>query len=444
MSTSLRDKLEEANRKVSALESDAATKWSAFESARDEFAKSSASPTDTSSDEFKSVDEAGKAHDAIADELHNAKVAREAIAQMVAKERGAGHRDNGNGAPAGGGIPAELRKAAREVGIRIAESDEYRSAVESGIFGSEGKIGRVALGKAWEREELKTLITSDPTSAGSLIAPDRQGIYPMLNRPLTLLELITVGQTDSNLVQYVKQTLRTNNAGAQATEGGAKPESAYAFTLVDEGVKTLAHWVPAVKQALEDGGQLRTIIDGALRDGLNDAAMQQVVNGSGASGNIKGILNQTGIAAPAPAAADGPLERVHRGITAVRLANMEPRAVGFHPLDWEKIRLQRDASGATAGTGQYLMGSPLESALNLTVWGLIPAVSTAIPQGTAVVGDWRQAILWLRSGVQVLASDSHLDYFTHNMVAVLAEFRAAFGVPRPDAFAKVDLAGAGT
>lgn len=442
---SLRPKLEEANTKVSALEADAATKWKAFEKAREDYLKSGADPTDTASDAFKTLDDAGKAHDAIADDLHNAKVAREALGQMVAKERG--HGGDAKAAGAGGrvpGIPAELLERALEVGLRVAQNPEYRSAVGGNVFKGNGKIGRVALGKAWDREELKTLLTTDPASAGAFLTPDRVGYYPMPQRPLTLLELITIGQTDSRLVQYIKQTLRTNAAGPQVTEGGAKPESAFAMALVEEAVKTLAHWVPAVKQALNDVGQLRTIIDGELRSGLDQYVMNEVISGPGTGGRLKGILNQTGIASPAALAADGNLERIHRGITAVRIgAQREPSAVGLHPLDWEEIRLRRDDSGAAAGTGQFLMGSPLASALNLTVWGLVPAVSTAIPQGTALVGDYSAAVLWLHSGTEVLASDSHADYFTHNMVAVLAEMEAAFGVPRPDAFAEVDLAGTG-
>ena len=37
-------------------------------------------------------------------------------------------------------------------------------------------------------------------------------------------------------------------------------------------------------------------------------------------------------------------------------------------------------------------------------------------------------------------SDSHADFFTRNLVAVLAEMRAGFAVFRPSAFVKVTLA----
>ena len=64
-------------------------------------------------------------------------------------------------------------------------------------------------------------------------------------------------------------------------------------------------------------------------------------------------------------------------------------------------------------------------------------MTAACPDDTGIVGDWRQAALWVRDGVQVLASDSHSDFFTKNLIAILAEMRAAFGVLMPKAFCKV-------
>jgi HK97 family phage major capsid protein len=73
----------------------------------------------------------------------------------------------------------------------------------------------------------------------------------------------------------------------------------------------------------------------------------------------------------------------------------------------------------------------------LTLWG-VPVITTPlIAAGTALVGDFKQAILWAREGVTVTASTEHADFFIKNLVAVLAEGRWAFGVPRPAAFCKV-------
>jgi len=48
-------------------------------------------------------------------------------------------------------------------------------------------------------------------------------------------------------------------------------------------------------------------------------------------------------------------------------------------------------------------------------------------------------VLWDRERATVSVSDSHEDFFIRNMVAILAEMRAAFGLIRPSAFIVVDL-----
>ena len=72
-----------------------------------------------------------------------------------------------------------------------------------------------------------------------------------------------------------------------------------------------------------------------------------------------------------------------------------------------------------------------------TLWGLQVVVSEAQTENTALVGDFRQAVLWEREGVSLMVSDQHSDFFTRNLLAILAEMRAAFGVLDPQAFCTV-------
>jgi HK97 family phage major capsid protein len=65
--------------------------------------------------------------------------------------------------------------------------------------------------------------------------------------------------------------------------------------------------------------------------------------------------------------------------------------------------------------------------------------SEGMTEGVAVVADWRLAVLWDRMRVMISVSNSHSDFFIRNLVAILAEMRAAFGVLRPAAFVETDL-----
>ena len=74
-----------------------------------------------------------------------------------------------------------------------------------------------------------------------------------------------------------------------------------------------------------------------------------------------------------------------------------------------------------------------------TLWGLPRVECEAVPAGTGIVGNFRMAVLWDREASSIMASDSHADFFIRNLVAILAEMRAAFGIIRPSAFVVIDL-----
>jgi hypothetical protein len=47
--------------------------------------------------------------------------------------------------------------------------------------------------------------------------------------------------------------------------------------------------------------------------------------------------------------------------------------------------------------------------------------------------------MWDREQGGISVSDSHADFFVRNLLAILAEMRAAFAVVQPTAFVEIDL-----
>lgn len=288
-------------------------------------------------------------------------------------------------------------------------------------------------------EALKTLITGvSSTSAGALVFPDFKPLQDVFYaRPLTVRDIITVGETSSDTVEYVRIGTPTNNAApvaeATATSGasGAKPESALPMAKVSETVKTVAHWIPATNRALADAPQLRTLIDNFLRYGLEEELEDQILTGDASGENFDGILH---VANTTPQAWETDiLKTTRKARTKVRtVGRARPTAYVMNPLDWETIDLLQD------NEARYYYGGPMNPG-NPRLWGLPVVESEGMTQGTAVVADWKLAILWDRMQTAISMSNSHADFFTRNLVAILAEFRAAFGVVRPQAFVIADL-----
>lgn len=290
------------------------------------------------------------------------------------------------------------------------------------------------------KASVKTLLTGlSATSMGAFIVEDRKPIVDpgTFYRPLRIADLVTMGETSSDSVEYVREGTHTSNAAmvaeATATGGssGSKPESAMVFSVVPELVKTLAHWIPATKRALQDVGQLRTYVDAFLRYGLMLLLENQIINGDGTGENFTGILNQSGLTSQA--FDTDILTTTRKARTKVAIDGRAiPTAYVMHPNDVEALDLLTD------NEERYYFGGPIGVGVP-RLWGVPLIESEAIAQGTALVGQWNLAVVWDRMQIAILTSDSHADFFTRNMIAILAEMRAAFGVLRPAAFVEIDL-----
>lgn len=291
----------------------------------------------------------------------------------------------------------------------------------------------------------KTLVTGESsTSAGAFVIPEQTGIYEPLGRyPLTLRDLVSVRTTMSDTVEFVRQTTQvtqavpvpeanvTTYAGATGEVSGEKPEGAMAFERVSETVKTIAVWIPATKRALSDAAQLRGLIDQELREDLAEELENQMLNGDGTGENLTGISNTANVLVQAWNT--DILTTTRKAITNL-LTNgkQRPTAWLLHPADWETIELLQD------GNNRYYWGGPIARG-PATLWGVPVVQSFFQTQGVAHLGNWTKAVLWDREQASISVSDSHSDFFIRNMVAILAELRAAFGVIRPTAFVEVDL-----
>ena len=443
-STQIREELK-------AKRAEASDAWAVFEPLRDQIA---AEGFKASTDEGKEL--VGKAHDASA--------AYQAIVEEMK-----GLENSYDQALAMDGLtppsktsPFEIESKDGEYAAHLAAKtpgerfvgderyEEFQKSVHNGAFrfSVKGMSREEHIAALQSRYAMKTLLqsgspTQTSTNQGTLLVPPQRlpGFVELLQAPLKLRNLITVGATDSAQIEWLQQTAVASAAAevaeATATSGasGTKPESGMTFTLENTPVQIIAHWIPTTRSALADMAQLRTLIDTQLVDGVARRLNTQILKGNGSAPNLKGILSnaiqeQDDVVNGVTAARK--IERIMAAITKIRLAFLEPTAVLLHPNDYQEIRLAKDAMG------QYYFGPPSQAG-EATIWGLPMIEDVTVDQGSPVVGDWAQATLYVREDVSITATDSHSDFFVRNMIAVLAEGRYALAVQRPDAFCVVDF-----
>ncbi len=320
--------------------------------------------------------------------------------------------------------------AGHEQGIRSEESIGEQFVKSESFLSMAGGRSKFA------RLEVKTAIVN-ATGQNQPLVPDMRvpGIITNPNRVLTIRDLMPTGQTASNLVQYTKENVFTNSAGPQYSspnrENVTKPESGITFTLANAPVVTLAHFIPVSRQVLDDAPQLQSYINGRLTYGLKLEEEDQLLNGSGASGNISGLLTSGNFTAyNRGATGDTDIDTLRKAITQAALAEYPVDAIVINPADWEAIELTK----ATDGT--YIMANPMVMA-GPQLWGKRIVATNSIASGTFLVGAFMMgAQVWDRMDAAVQISYEDGDNFKKNMATLLAEERLALTVYRPAAFIK--------
>jgi len=290
--------------------------------------------------------------------------------------------------------------------------------------------------------EVKNTILGEagsPQDPSNIIVPEDRlaGIVPGAFRQLNLLDFVPMGATNSNQIQYTRENTYTNSA-AETAEGSSKPESTLTFELVDDPVRTIAHWLKLSKQVLDDAPALESYVDRRLRHGVRQRLETQIVVGNGTSPNISG-LNQTGRHTDfTPTSGENQFESINRAKYAVIAADYVPNAVLMNPADFGAMeRLQSTTNEFLAGNGAAL--SYINNGLTPMVWGLPVVVSNAVTSGKFFVFDSNAMQLFMRQGAGVEMFEQDDTNVQSNLVTVRAELRAALAVFQPGAIQFGDL-----
>lgn len=237
--------------------------------------------------------------------------------------------------------------------------------------------------------------------------------------------------------------LRLNNWGNPqgVAEGSAKPQAKWQAVELDGRVIVIAHWLPATRQVFDDVPGLRNLIDNRLIYGLRREEERQIIYGAGGTTELEGIATLAGTQSynwSDGVAGDTMIDAFRRASTIVQMTELDdPTAATISPLDWETIELTK------ASTGQYiLVNSPLPGTdpNSARIWRIPLVVTPAMEQGDVVMGPWASAAaLYDRESITVRYSDQHAEYFTSNMVAILAEERVGMAWYRPESFVVLGL-----
>jgi HK97 family phage major capsid protein len=289
-------------------------------------------------------------------------------------------------------------------------------------------------GKSSGKVDVKSFdkaLGSGAASAGALIDPQRTAgiLMPGLRR-LTIRDLLAQGRISTNSLEYVRENVFTNSA-APVAEGNLKPESQLTFTKETATVKTIAHWIQASRQVMDDAPMLESYVNNRLLFGLALVEEGQLLNGDGTGDNLIG-LNKVASAYDTAlnAAGDTRADQIAHAIFQTSESEFEASGLILNPRDWHAIALLKDADG------RYIFGGPAAFAAKV-MWGLPVVATKAQAAGTFTVGGFDLASqVWDRMDATVEVSREDRDNFVKNMLTILCEERLALAHYRPTAIIK--------
>ena len=327
--------------------------------------------------------------------------------------------------------PARLKS----LGARFTESDEYAQYKADGFH----KQSRgFEVGSSLAAKTTFTGAALGQTDA-FMFGTERFAEYVTdPDRAMFVRELLPTYGTSSGAIEFVRETSFTNNAGMVqefvATDSENKPESAAAFEIVTVPVRTIAHWMPATRQIVDDERQLRAYIENRLLYGLRLKEDQQILYGTGTGNQINGILTDTDIqSVTGVGGTETVIDLVRKAITKAFVAEYRPTGLVMNHLDWEDVELQK-------GSDQHYIWVNVNTTNGYRLWGLPVVVTNAIAQGTFLTGDFaRGSAIHDRENAVLRITDSHAEFFTKNLWAILAEERLAQSILRPSAFVEGTL-----
>lgn len=309
---------------------------------------------------------------------------------------------------------------------------------------------------------MNTLITGGSTSGGAFFEIEYQpDLYvPYVQPTLTVRDLVQNRRTGADVISYPRAVAHTNVAaetaeattaadpaisGASpgpytvATASGAKPEGAFTWEQVTQAVQPIAEGVPISKRTLMNAPELEDIINGQLRFDLEQRLNGQMISGNGTDPNFRGIRNTSGILTQA--FSNNVVESLRKAKTKVTDpttgSGKIPNGAVLTPTSMETLDLFR-VGGSTSTDGPFLVQPFGDRPPRL--WGMQLVEEPGMTATKAVVGYFRDAVLWDRQQATVEVFTQHKDFAMRNLVQLLAEWWGAFGVIQPKSFVDVTMA----
>ena len=327
-----------------------------------------------------------------------------------------------------------LNSTLKEYGIAIkklteAEKDEALQGAKSLLSTlKEGKDTLSAI-KGGSRESLSvkvagTMLLSTNISGGNVPVEQRlPGFDDIATREVRLLDIVSRGTAESNLISWVSKANK-DGAAAGTAEGALKNQIDFDLVVGSETIKKFTAFIKVSDEMVDDISFMESEINKELVNELMLLIESQVYEGDDSALQLNGILTQATafVAATAPEAVDNAnvVDVLRTAATQIKCANQSgPTYHLLSPKDVLGMKLTKRST-----TDKAYVEALQEIGGRLMLDGVPILETNLVTAGTYLTGDFNKATVFDKGSITVeVGRDS--DDFTKNLVTVRAEWRGA-------------------
>lgn len=258
----------------------------------------------------------------------------------------------------------------------------------------------------------------------------------------TVPSLFANVNTNQAGVEFLRWTFTGDPAAIK--DGDEKPPLTGDYVRDSATLTEIGAHIIISEAMLEDEEALEAKINEQLARRLAIVEQTELLTGNGTAPHLAGLVNTPGIQAGTAADAAELIDAILKAQADIEeVTGLAADAIVINPADWYTLRTAKDANG------QYLFGGPAYAPYGNGVvdvaanpWGLRLVRSSAIAQGTVLVGAFNDgATVYRKGGVRIAATNAHAETFTHDLVTIRAFERVGLVVEYPQAFVNITLGG---
>ena len=276
-----------------------------------------------------------------------------------------------------------------------------------------------------------TMLISSNVSGGNVPVEQRlAGLNAIPSRRIRLLDVVSRGAAESNVISWVYQANKDGAAGGTA-EGDLKNQIDFDLVVASESVKKRTAFIKVSEEMIDDISFMQSEIQNELMRELLKDVESQVYEGDGTGTNLNGI--RTVSTAFAAGSFAGTVDNANEAdvltvaMNQIQVADHDNATYAFvHPNTITTLKLIK-----TSSTDRRYIDRLAMVAGQLSLDGVTLVPTTLVTDGEYLIGNFDLATVYDKGSMSIeIGRDS--DDFTKNLLTVLAEWRGLVIVKNND------------